>query len=213
MQIQKDISQIKNDKQSRPSFVDVTKNISGTPYKNPPQTNSGPALFSMTPPRVDRNVPADGNRNKDKNTGGKQERYRVRNNVGGDDSGFRFQKDQLRRMKRKVISGKSTNVNIRGAPPPVWDYFVYRIEKNVTIQSMQDHLKNNSINFTDLDQVSHPDSKFLSFKLSVPAKEGNKVMNETLWPEGIRVRRFRKPKSNIENGDEAWCVNLQLSSF
>ena len=47
----------------------------------------------------------------------------------------------------------------------------------------------------DFQCISHPEARFKSFKLSVPASQFERLFDEKLWPEGVVVRIYTTPRS------------------
>jgi len=41
--------------------------------------------------------------------------------------------------------------------------------------------------------LSNPNAKFKSFKLTVSVSKFQQLLNDHIWPDGIRVRAFRAP--------------------
>lgn len=112
-----------------------------------------------------------------------------------DDDGFTLQKKRNRK-NRLAVTGKSSSPsqNFKGAPEPSRDLFIYRVETSANVELLKSYLVSKSINVRELKCVSHDDAKFKSFRLSVPASEYRSLFNESLWPNGVCVRRFIPPK-------------------
>ena len=45
--------------------------------------------------------------------------------------------------------------------------------------------------------VSHKDAMFKSFKISVPKSDLDKMFDEAMWPDGVRVRKFISPRKGF----------------
>jgi hypothetical protein len=78
----------------------------------------------------------------------------------------------------------------KGAPEPNRDLFIFRVMRDATVDDMKQYLASEGFHVKSLHLVSHPESKFQSFRLSVPASEFKDLFNDTLWPEGVRIRRY-----------------------
>ena len=107
--------------------------------------------------------------------------------------GFMFQRNQLRkdrRHQRNIVTGTSGNVRLRGGPPPVRDFFVYRVMKPADEDDVAECLRENNIQFESVLRVSKEEAKFCSFKLTVPLTDSKRVMEPDVWPEGVRIRKF-----------------------
>ena len=112
---------------------------------------------------------------------------------------FQFPSYQKRRIRRrqKVVTGQATNSKLKGAPLPSRDVFIYRVDKNTTVDILSEYISENSIDFREIECVSHEDAKYKSFRLTVSIKDLDKIFNEALWPSGVMVRRFYKPNTNV----------------
>ena len=109
--------------------------------------------------------------------------------------GYELSREDRRRRTRQrrqqnFIAGTAASTRLLGAPPPTRDFFVYRVDKSTSIEDIKDHLSGCDINIRDLKKVCHSESKFNSYKLSVSVTNADKVMDASIWPDGIRVRRF-----------------------
>ena len=121
-----------------------------------------------------------------------------------DERPFIKPKEQIRRDRRRrqtIIRGKATTDRFRTAPPPVRDFFLYRIDKLVSEDDIKDHLKQESIQCSAVSKMSNEYAKFSSFKVTVPITEVSKVMNGDTWPEGAMIRKFTVRNNNPDNND------------
>ena len=110
-----------------------------------------------------------------------------------DSEGFVLPYSQRKRIARKkthVIKGTGSNGRVKGAPPPIRDFFVYRADTNTTEDDIKWLLDESEIKCVSVLRVSKPGSLFHSFKVSVLVTEQDKVMSAEVWPVGIQVRRF-----------------------
>ena len=111
-----------------------------------------------------------------------------------------FQKHERRRQERArqrtIVTGTSNSARLKGGPPPVREFFVYRVQKCAEENDIEDYLTENNIDFISVIKVSNPDAKFSSFRVSVPIAMVKKVMDGNMWPEGISVRKFYPPKKD-----------------
>jgi hypothetical protein len=99
-------------------------------------------------------------------------------------------KKQAKRQRLLITGSKSGGNRFKGAPPPSRDFFIYRVDNDTSTDDIIDFLNDNTIAFRDVIQMSKIGSTYKSFKLVVPMTEYDKVVDEDLWPEGIKVRRF-----------------------
>ena len=108
-------------------------------------------------------------------------------------------KEEQRR--RKIITGKAAPRTVgstfRGAPEPKRDLFVYRVDKSTTSADLKLHISDFGFNIISLECISNEMAKFKSFKLSVPLSEFNDLFNESIWPYGVRIRKYITPRSGV----------------
>ena len=83
---------------------------------------------------------------------------------------------------------------VKGAPEPVRDVFIYRVSKDTVTETLIKFVKGNKFNVINLSCVSNNDAKYKSFKLSIPVSEYDKILDDSMWPIGVRVRRYYAPK-------------------
>ena len=115
--------------------------------------------------------------------------------------GFTLQRDQVRREKRRqrsraVVTGTSGIGNFRGGPPPLRDFFLYRVMKPATADDVAECLRSHEIKCDSVLRVSNEEARFCSFKLSIPITDIKKVMEPDVWPEGVRIRKFTSRPNN-----------------
>ena len=102
-------------------------------------------------------------------------------------------------MRNRVIgTNNSTGGNLRGALPPPRDIFVSRVLDGTT-EMMKDFLSHNNVNISKIDQMSHPDSKYCSFKITISVTDKYKVLDSNFWPNGIQCKMWRSARNNFDN--------------
>lgn len=95
------------------------------------------------------------------------------------------------RKKRRIFgSGSAVIQGLQGAPPPLHHVWVSHVKEG-DVQSLKSHLHNNAIVVADIEKVSHAESKFGSFKVSIYKTDIDKVMKDSLWPSGVRCELWR----------------------
>ena len=98
-------------------------------------------------------------------------------------------------QKRFVTGSKSALSNgFCGAPEPSRDLFIYRVGNNTTTEVLKDYIEELNVTVRDLQCVSNDESKFKSFKLTVPISNFKQLFDESIWPAGVRVRKFIPPR-------------------
>lgn len=116
---------------------------------------------------------------------------------------FQYQPRYKKKLKQeqnrqnKVLNGKSTTSRISGAPEPEREIFVYRVSPSTTVEDITGHLNDSSIQTKNIVCMSNDAAKFKSYKLTVPVSEMPKIFDESLWPVGIKVRRFYNKRQNV----------------
>ena len=54
------------------------------------------------------------------------------------------------------------------------------------------------VHIIDLELTSHYEARIKSFKFTVNENDFYKLLDASLWQDGVKVRRYRKPKNNRE---------------
>jgi hypothetical protein len=108
---------------------------------------------------------------------------------------FVFPREQRKRKERQtrrrnIITGTAGTARFRGGPPPMRDYFLYRVMKPATEDDVSRCLHDNDIKFDSVVRISKPEARYRSFKLSISVTDIDKVMDAQIWPEGVRIRKF-----------------------
>ena len=117
-----------------------------------------------------------------------------------DSDGFELPPYMIRQLKKqdnrkkRIITGNKENGKFRGAPEPNRDLFIYRADKDTRSADLSSHLKDHGFHVRNIDCVSHPDSKFKSFRVTLPLSEFKDVFDSAIWPSGVRVRKYVPPK-------------------
>ena len=112
------------------------------------------------------------------------------------DDGFQLPSEALRRQRRaatrkqKVVSGSKNTSNIRGAPEPSRDIFVYRVHGDTSLEEMHQYITSQGFTVRDIKCTSKAESIFKSFCVTLPLSQFKDAFQPTVWPEGVRMRRF-----------------------
>ena len=91
---------------------------------------------------------------------------------------------------RKRVHGTVSGGRIQGAPPPIRSLFVSRV-----MRSTSDDAKSLRVNIIDFERVSHDDSKYKSYKVTVSISDYMYLFDSELWPEGIYIGRYNQPRT------------------
>jgi hypothetical protein len=120
-------------------------------------------------------------------------------NASADSDGFQLvrnkKKDKRERQRHRVVIGQSRveNCKIKGAPEPDRDLFIFRLDKGTNCAALETHVKDQGFTVREIKCVSHDDSKFKSFKLTVPKSQFAKLFDDSIWPSGVGVRKYIPP--------------------
>ena len=68
-----------------------------------------------------------------------------------------------------------------------------------TVECLMQYMRDKGVQAREVDQVSHKDAKFMSFKATVTTSDYDKVFDSQLWPEGIRIRDYVRPKRGFSS--------------
>ena len=100
----------------------------------------------------------------------------------------------------KTKNKSSNDCPIKGASEPLRDIFVSRVVRSSTSESLQTYLQSNGIKVREVKQISHIDSKFKSFKVSIDKSSYSDVFNKELWNSGVNVCKYKDYTKNTNNG-------------
>lgn len=101
--------------------------------------------------------------------------------------------------RRTGIIGQANDTVLRGAPAPNRDIFIARVHKSDGLAEVEAHNKSKGVTPIDLSLACHAESKFNSFKLSVALGDVDKIMDPTMWPTGVRVRKWFSREASSES--------------
>ena len=100
-----------------------------------------------------------------------------------------------RKNGRKRVHGTVSGGRIQGAPPPIRELFVSRVMRSTSDEDMLNYVKSLRVNIIDFERVSHDDSKYKSYKVTVSISDYMYLFDSELWPEGIYVGRYNQPRT------------------
>ena len=105
------------------------------------------------------------------------------------------------RHRRKIITGNATSCagRFKGAPEPNRDLFIFRVHPSTDISDLRVYVLDAGFDVRALDCISNAKAKYKSFRLTVPASQFADLFNESLWPSGVRVRKYVPP---VQQGDD-----------
>ncbi len=123
----------------------------------------------------------------------------------GPSDDYRYTSEQMRRQVRRNrgICGTGASARIRGAPRPKWHMFVYKVTPDTDDDEMKQYIELLSVNILDLVRVSHDESVYKSYKLTVYPEDYKKLYSPNVWPDGVCVKRYNShvPAEDTESRD------------
>ena len=113
---------------------------------------------------------------------------------------------QNRRRRRLNTQIASSSHGLQGAPPPICDIFVSRVERGDE-QTINAFLAKNNVRVFENVRVSHLDATYSSFKISIPVFDKSKVLRKRFWPSGIQCKVWREPRNYESDSDDSIYSN------
>ena len=104
------------------------------------------------------------------------------------------QRIESRGQRKRHTTVTSPHARLIGARPLLSCIYVYSVaygEKNDVIE----FLRYRNISVDNIEVVSHPGSKFKSFKIQVTKNNINEPCSGDFWPEGMRCRLWKEKES------------------
>ncbi len=75
---------------------------------------------------------------------------------------------------------------------------MYRLQKGTSDTILTTHLEEHGIHIRSIELKSNPEAKYDSFRIEIRVSDMSKVLDPNMWPTGINVRRFIKPRAVTE---------------
>ena len=102
-------------------------------------------------------------------------------------------------LLKNQVHGTARSTKVKGATAPPNILFISRLDGETTEADIAEYILDLGVHIVDLEQVSHYDARNKSFKLTVNKKDYYSLLNDSLWPDGVRVGKFRNPKPRPGN--------------
>ena len=102
-------------------------------------------------------------------------------------------------LLKNQVHGTAVSTKVKGATAPPNILFISRLDGETTEADIAEYILDLGVHIVDLEQVSHYDARNKSFKLTVNKKDYYSLLNDSLWPDGVRVGKFRNPKARPGN--------------
>ena len=68
--------------------------------------------------------------------------------------------------------------------------------ENGTEHDLNEFLVKNIIDVKNIDRVSHNNSRFNSYKITVSVIDFNRILDEYFWPDGIQCKKWYERKDS-----------------
>ena len=100
----------------------------------------------------------------------------------------------LDRRRRQRIEGTASGSNVRGAPPRTRELFIYRVDKETSDDEVRMWISKQKVKIVNFELLSHTDSKYKSYKLSVSIPDYLHLYKPGHWPIGVCIARYIAPR-------------------
>ena len=114
---------------------------------------------------------------------------------------FQLPAKQQRKMRRRAMRNRGTrstadDTQLKGAPVPMRDLFVYRVMKPSSCDDVKRYIQSLNLNAEvgDIELLAHPEAKYNSFRVSCDVTNFKQLLKGENWPDGVCVDRFRRKK-------------------
>jgi hypothetical protein len=113
-----------------------------------------------------------------------------------DHDGFQQVQPRKRRIHKFVTGTKSEErcKSFTVGPEPSRDLFLFRVSPTAEKEDINNYLSEEGIVVRSLSKMSAAQSTWSSYRLEVKASDASQLLHGDFWPEGVRVRRFRRPR-------------------
>ena len=101
-------------------------------------------------------------------------------------------------LNKNSLHGTAISTKVKGATAPPDELFISRVDGDTTEADMAEYILDLGVHIIDLELTSHYEARNKSFKLTVNKNDFYKLLDTSLWPDGVKVGRYRKPRNNRE---------------
>ena len=107
------------------------------------------------------------------------------------------------RRNLQPITGTDAAGSVKGSFRNATDMFVSRVQRLTSDNDMMEFMQNKGVNLLDFLRMSHPDSKFKSFKLTFSVTDYMFLYDSSQWPHGvdIRLEKYRNGPNKFRNNN------------
>ena len=98
-------------------------------------------------------------------------------------------------LNKNSVHGTAISTKVKGATAPPDELFISRVDGDTTEADMAEYILELGVHIIDLELTSHIEARNKSFKLTVNKPDFYKLLDASLWPDGVKVGRYRKPRN------------------
>ena len=78
-----------------------------------------------------------------------------------------------------------------------------RVDPTALQEDIINYIASNGVSNFEFVQLSHEESLYESFKLTVDIRDRDTILNPTLWPEGVSIKKWKVRYDN-DRYDNTW---------
>ena len=101
-------------------------------------------------------------------------------------------------LNKNSLHGTAISTKVKGATAPLYELSISRVDGDTTEADMAEYILDLGVHIIDLELTSHYEARNKSYKLTVNTNYFYKLLDASLWPDGVKVGRYRKPRNNRE---------------
>ena len=98
-------------------------------------------------------------------------------------------------LNKNSVHGAAISTKVKGATAHQDELFISRVDGDTTEADMAEYILELGVHIIDLELTSHIEARNKSFKLTVNKPDFYKLLDASLWPDGVKVGRYRKPRN------------------
>ena len=98
-------------------------------------------------------------------------------------------------LNKNSVHGTVISTKVKGATAPPDKLFISRVDGDTTEADMAEYILELDVHIIDLKLISHIEARNKSFNLTVNKTDFYKLLDASLWPDGVKVGRYRKPRN------------------
>lgn len=109
----------------------------------------------------------------------------------------RYEKKKDKRKQNKLITGSKKGPKL--ARVPRYHFHIRNVSNDVNDDEIKTLIEDTATEIIEFVKVSNETAFSKSYRLSIPADDQEKILDEDVWPEGIVISRFFFPRKRIDN--------------